>query len=143
MGYHVNKDDGNRRADAGDYNDPSAEEAEEHCLAYEYMPRNIHKAYELNNISPVDGVRFGSDNEHKLCCLLYVIRFYLHLCRKGWPMVVCLSRARNVLYQLLSPINVYETINTRNSFIAYIMIYKFIVHLVCGYNMDGGGYCSP
>ena len=58
-------------------------------------------------------------------------------------MVVCLSRARVVLYQMLSLINVYEMINTRNSLIAYIMIYKFIIHLVCGYNMDGGGYCTP
>ena len=39
--------------------------------------------------------------------------------------------------------NVYEMINTRNSLIAYIKIYKFIVHLVCGYNMDDGGYCNP
>ena len=53
------------------------------------------------------------------------------------------SRARIVLYQLLSLINVYEMIDTRNSLIAYIMIYKFIVHLVFGYNMDGGGYCTP
>ena len=58
-------------------------------------------------------------------------------------MVVCLSRARVVLYQMLSLINVYEMSNTRNSLIAYIMIYKFIIHLVCGYNMDGGGYCTP
>ena len=58
-------------------------------------------------------------------------------------MVFCLSRANVVLHQLLSLINVYEMINTRNSLIAYIIIYKFIVHLVCGYNMDGGGYCNP
>ena len=58
-------------------------------------------------------------------------------------MVVSLSRARVVLYQMLSLINVYEMINTRNSLIAYIMIYKFIIHLVCGYNMDGGGYYTP
>ena len=57
-------------------------------------------------------------------------------------MVVCLSRA-HVLYQMLSLINVYEMINTRNSLIAYIKIYKFIVHWVCGYNMDDGGYCNP
>ena len=56
-------------------------------------------------------------------------------------MLVCLSRARVVLCQLLSLINVYEMINTRNSLIAYIIIYK-IVHFVCGYNMDGGGYCT-
>ena len=54
-------------------------------------------------------------------------------------MVVCLSRAHVVLYQMLSLINVYEMINTGNSLIAYIRIYKFIVHLVCGYNMDDGG----
>ena len=58
-------------------------------------------------------------------------------------MVVCLSWARVVLYQMLSLINVYEMINTRNSLTAYIMIYKFIIHLVCGYTMDGGGYCTP
>ena len=58
-------------------------------------------------------------------------------------MVVCLSRAHVVMYQMLSLINVYEMINTRNSLIAYIRIYKFIVHLVCGYNMDDGGYCNP
>ena len=58
-------------------------------------------------------------------------------------MVVCLSRAHVVLYQMLSLINVYEMINTRNPLIAYIKIYKFIVHLVCGYNMDDGGYCNP
>ena len=58
-------------------------------------------------------------------------------------MVVCLSRAHVVLYQMLSLINVYEMINTRNSLIAYIKIYKFIVHLVCGYNMDDGGYYNP
>ena len=58
-------------------------------------------------------------------------------------MVVCFSWARVVLYQMLSLIKVYEMINTRNSLIAYIMIYKFIIHLVCGYNMDGGGYCTP
>ena len=58
-------------------------------------------------------------------------------------MVVCLSWARVVLYQMLSLINVYEMIDTRNSLIAYIMIYKFIIHLVRGYNMDGGGYCTP
>ena len=52
-------------------------------------------------------------------------------------MLVYLSRARVVLCQLLSLINVYETIDTRNSLIAYIIIYK-IVHFVCGYNMDGG-----
>ena len=76
--------------------------------------------------------------------LLYVIRFYLHnWCGKGWPMVVCLARARVVLYQMLSLINVYEMINTRNSLIAYIMIYKFIIHLICGCNMDGGGCCTP
>ena len=57
-------------------------------------------------------------------------------------MVVCLSRARVVRYQLLSLFNVYEMINNRNSLIAYIIIYKFIVHLVCDYNMDGGGYCT-
>ena len=56
-------------------------------------------------------------------------------------MVVCLSRA-HVLYQMLSLINVYKMINTRNSLIAYIRIYNFIVHLVCGYNMDGGGNCN-
>ena len=40
-------------------------------------------------------------------------------------MVVCLSRTRIVLYQLLSLINVNEMINTRNSLIAYIMqIYR-------------------
>ena len=33
-------------------------------------------------------------------------------------------RARVVLYQMFSLINVYEMINTRNSFIAYITIYK-------------------
>ena len=38
--------------------------------------------------------------------------------------------------------NVYEMINNRNSLIAYIIIYKFIVHLVCDYNMGGGGYCT-
>ena len=53
--------------------------------------------------------------------------------------MVCLSRAHVVLYQMLSLINVYEMINTRNSLIAYIMIYKIIIHLVCGHNMDGGG----
>ena len=58
-------------------------------------------------------------------------------------MVVCLSQARVALYQMLSLINVYEMINTRKSLIAYIIIYKFIVHLVCDYNMDGGGYCTP
>ena len=57
-------------------------------------------------------------------------------------MVICLSQARIALYQLLSVINVYEMINTRNSLIAYIMIYKFIVHLICGYNIDNGGYCT-
>ena len=45
-------------------------------------------------------------------------------------MVVCLSRAHIVLYQLLSLIIMYEIINTWNSFIAYIMIYKFIVHSI-------------
>ena len=58
-------------------------------------------------------------------------------------MMVCLSWARNFLYQLLILINVNEMINTRSSLIAYIMIYKFIAHLVCGYNIDGGGYCTP
>ena len=58
-------------------------------------------------------------------------------------MVVCLSRTGVVLYQMLSLINEYEMINTRNSLIAYIMICKFIMHLVCGYNMHGGGYCTP
>ena len=70
LSYHVNKDDGNRWTDAGDYNDPSAEEAEKHCLAYEYRSRNRHQTCELNNMSPVDGVRFGSDTEHKLCCYM-------------------------------------------------------------------------
>ena len=67
---HVNKDDGVRRADAGDYNDPSVEETEEHCLAYEYRSRNRQQTCELNNMSPADGVRFGSDTEHKLCCYM-------------------------------------------------------------------------
>ena len=58
-------------------------------------------------------------------------------------MVVCLSRARDVLYQMVSLINVYEMINTRNSLIAYIMIYKFIIHLVCGYNMGWWGSLHP
>ena len=58
-------------------------------------------------------------------------------------MLFCLSRARVVLYQMLSLINVYEIINTRKYLIAIIMIYKFIIHLVCGYNMDGVGYCTP
>ena len=38
-------------------------------------------------------------------------------------MVVCLSWARVVLCQMLSLIDVYEMIDTRNSLIAYIMIY--------------------
>ena len=41
---------------------------EEHCLAYGYRSRNRHQTCELNNMSPADGVRFGSDTEHKLCC---------------------------------------------------------------------------
>ena len=57
-------------------------------------------------------------------------------------MVVCFSRARVVLYQLLSLINMYEMIDTRNSVIAYIIIYKFIIHLVCDYHM-GGGVTAP
>ena len=48
-------------------NHPSAEE---HCLAYEYRSRNRHQTYELNNMSPDDGVMFGSDTEHKLCCYM-------------------------------------------------------------------------
>ena len=115
--------------DAGDYNDPSAEEAEEHCLTYEYRSTDRSQTCELNNMSPVDGVRFCSDTEHKLC--LYVIRLYLHnWCGKEWPMVVCLSRARVVLYQLLSLINVYEIINTRNSLIAYIIIHTWNVSYI-------------
>ena len=108
LSYHVNKDDGNIRTDA--------EEAEEHCLAYEYRSRNRHQTCELNNMSPANGVRFGSYTEDKLCC-------YLHnWCGKGWPMVIYLFRAPVVLYKLLSLINVYEMINTWNSLIAYIII---------------------
>ena len=47
-------------------------------------------------------------------------------------MVVCLFGARDVLYQMLSFINVYEMINTQNSLIADMIIYKFIINLVCG-----------
>ena len=70
LSYHVNKDDGNRRTDAGAYNDPSAKEAEEHRLAYEYRSRNRHQTCELNNMSPADGISFGSDTEQKLCCYM-------------------------------------------------------------------------
>ena len=70
LSYHVNKDDGNRRKDAGDDSDALAEEAEEHCLAYEYKSRNIHQTCELNNMSPAGCVRFGSDTEQKLCCYM-------------------------------------------------------------------------
>ena len=67
LSYHVSKDDGNRRTDAGDYNDPSAEE---HFQAYEYRSRNRHQTCELNNVSPANGVSFGSETEHKLCCYM-------------------------------------------------------------------------